>query len=414
MPPIKKKHQAAVVATAAAAAAAAASASSMSARAVGVSHDILTGVFSIGGASPLSCVLAEYLDMKDIGRLDTAVCNNFLRPLYLDAMRHLTRSAIVVDSIEFTVWILLRGIKTKELKFYYLLGEKKLNNILVMMNQASYGFRESILELTVIEEGDYAIFNPFLLKCKNLEHLYFNANKMSLNYFKTVLPVFKKLKNLGMLNLNVDTENFDSSCVKFLSNNCAALQNLGLQNSRPDLLDDSALLSITNGLSSLTSLGLCNHDNERSYVFSEAALTSLKGLKMLKHLYLESIDNLTTPLLMEICHGCDKIVKLCLMNMSGLSNLSFESLGRLVHLYLENVPSIDATIQSIATHCSKLETLTLIKLTEITDIAIDYLANGVCQSLKMLDLTGCTRIKTLPQRVNNGSIKTVKKFVVEG
>jgi hypothetical protein len=149
-------------------------------------------------------------------------------------------------------------------------------------------------------------------------------------------------------------------------------------------------------------------------LFSEAALTSLKGLKMLKELELDSISNLTTPLLMDICRGCDKIVELELYNMSGLTNLRFESLGQLVRLRLENVPATDATIQSIATHCSKLEDLGLINLTEITDIAIDYLANGICQSLKKLDLTGCTRVKTLPQRVNVGSIKTVKKFVVEG
>ena len=110
----KKKQQAAK-----AGAAASSSASSMSAGAVVVSHAILTSVLSIDGASPLSGVLAEYLEMKDIGRLDTAVCNIFLRPLYLDAMRHLTRSAIEVDSIEIAEWILLRGIKTKELKFNY-------------------------------------------------------------------------------------------------------------------------------------------------------------------------------------------------------------------------------------------------------------------------------------------------------
>ena len=149
-------------------------------------------------------------------------------------------------------------------------------------------------------------------------------------------------------------------------------------------------------------------------MFSEAALTSLRRLKMLKMLQLDSIPNLTTPLLMDICRGCDKIVDLGLYNMSGLTNLSFESLGRLVSLHFQNVPATDATIQSIATHCSKLETLSLISLTEITDIAIDYLANGVCQSLKTLDLTGCIRVKTLPQKYNIVSIKTVKKLVVEG
>ena len=100
--------------------------------------------------------------------------------------------------------------------------------------------------------------------------------------------------------------------------------------------------------------------------------------------------------------------------MPGLTNLSFESLGPLVWLHLENVPVTDATIQSIATHCSKLEDLSLVKLTEISDIAIDYIANGVCQSLKQLDLTGCTRVKTLPLKINVVSIKPVMKVVVEG
>ena len=148
-------------------------------------------------------------------------------------------------------------------------------------------------------------------------------------------------------------------------------------------------------------------------MFSEAALTSLKRLKMLKELQLDSILNLTTPLLMDICHNCDKIVELHLYSMPGLTNLSFDSLGQLECLHLENVPASDETIQSIATHCSKLETLGLVDLTEITDIAIDYIANGVCKSLKTLDLTGCTRVRTLPQLVNDVSIKSVMKVVVE-
>jgi hypothetical protein len=117
---------------------------------------------------------------------------------------------------------------------------------------------------------------------------------------------------------------------------------------------------------------------------------------------------------MDICRGCDKIVYLYLYNMPGLTYLSFESLEQLEYLHLENVPATDATIQSIATHCSKLEDLGLINLTEITDIAIDYIANGVCQSLKKLDLTGCTRVKTLPLKINVVSIKPVMKVVVEG
>jgi hypothetical protein len=149
-------------------------------------------------------------------------------------------------------------------------------------------------------------------------------------------------------------------------------------------------------------------------VFSEAALTSLKRLKMLKELQLDSIPNLTTPVLMDICHNCDKIVDLDLNSMPGLTNLSFESLVQLEYLYLENVLATDETIQSIATHCSKLETLNLVNLTEITDIAIDYIANGVCRSLKKLDLTGCTRVKTLPLKINAVSIKPVMKVVVEG
>jgi hypothetical protein len=181
-----------------------------------------------------------------------------------------------------------------------------------------------------------------------------------------------------------------------------------------DLLDDSALLSMTNGLTSLTCLCLYNFDDQRFYVFSEAALTSLKGLKMLKELQLDSISNLTTPLLMDICRGCDKIVYLYLFNMPGLTDLSFESLGQLEYLHLENVPVTDATIHSIAIHCSKQEDLSLVNLTEITDIAIDYIANGVCQSLKKLNLTGCTRVKTLPLKINVVLIKPFMKLVVVG
>jgi hypothetical protein len=405
MPPVKKKNKQA--------AAASSSTSSMSARAVGVSHAILTGVFSIDGTSPLSCVLAEYLHIKDIGSLDTAVCNIFLRPLYLDAMRHLMRRAIFIDSIEITQWILLRGIKIKELSFYDSLENKDLNNSLVMMAEASYGLYESIRKLYLREkEVDIAILIYVLSQCKNLEHLEFAGDNIFLNHFKLLAPVFKKLKYLDMNLLNFTSENFYSSCVKFLSSNCTALETLVLYNYKSDLLDDSALLSISNGLSSLTCLEFFNYDDQRFYVFSEAALTSLKGLKMLKELQLDSIPNLTTPVLMDICHNCDKIVDLDLNSMPGLTNLSFESLVQLEYLYLENVPATDATIQSIATHCSKLEYLGLVNLTEITDIAIDYIANGVCQSLKTLDLTGCKRVKTLPQKINAVSIETVKKVIL--
>ena len=392
-----------------------ASASSMSVREVSISHTILTGIFSIDGTYPLSCVLAEYLDLKAIRSLDTAVCNIFLRPLYLDAVRHLTMTTIVIDSIEFTRWIVLRGIKTKELTSCNCIKKRTIGKSLVMMAEASYGFYKSIRKLNFINEKvDYAIIMSVFLKCENLEHLSFYADDFSLDYFKLVIPVFKKHKYLNMNGLNRKNQNFDSSFVKFLSSNCTGLNTLILNNHMPGLLDDSALLSITNGLTSLTCFFIHNFCPHRFYLFSEAALTCLKGLKMLQKLHLESIPNLTTPLLMKICHGCDKIVKLGLWHMPGLTNLSFESLGRLVSLDLGNVPATDATIQSIATHCSKLEYLGLVGATEITDIAIDYLTNGVCQSLKILDLRGCTRVTALPQKINAISIKPVMKIVVEG
>ena len=152
----------------------------------------IISIFSIDGTSPLSSlVLAEYLHIKDIGSLDTAVCNIFLRPLYLDAMRHLTRRAINVDSIEFTQWILLRGIKTKELNFDVILEEGGVDNSLVMMAEASYGFYESIQKLNLRDlEVDIAILISVLSQCKSLEDLEFAGDKMSLNHFKLLATVF--------------------------------------------------------------------------------------------------------------------------------------------------------------------------------------------------------------------------------
>jgi len=370
-----------------------------------ISRAILTGIFSIDGSSPLSSVFTEYLDLEDIGILDTAVCNISLRPLYLDAMRHLTRSSLSVDSAEFIKWNLLRGIKTKELIFTLF---DEINDSLVMVATASYGFLDNLLSLHLpdSDEVDYSFFMPVLLLCKNLQELKFSAENISLNHLKLAISVFRKLTCLEMHSVDLDSDAFN-----FLTTNCSALKTLAYHTYMPDLLDDSNLLSVVNGLTSLTSLSLYNYGQPRVYSFSEVALTGLNGLKMLEDLQLDSIPNLTTDLLVNICHSCDKIVTLGLYNMPQLENLSFETFERLESLYLVDIPVTDEVVYSIASHCSKLKILDLDGSREITDIAIDYVANGVCQSLETLNLTGCTQVISLPNTENKVQIKTVKKII---
>jgi hypothetical protein len=96
-----------------------------------------------------------------------------------------------------------------------------------MMAEASYGFYESIRKLNLRDlEVDIAILISVLSQCKSLEDLEFAGNKMSLNHFKLLAPLFKKLKYLDMNWLNFNSEKFDSSCIKFISSYCTALETL--------------------------------------------------------------------------------------------------------------------------------------------------------------------------------------------
>lgn len=270
-----------------------------------------------------------------------------------------------------------------------------------------------ICMLSIVENVDAVTsldYVPDVLRHR-LSDMLCNSRKMD-NHFLGLLvsgsPTEIHVRECSWVTEEIFTRTFEGRDMR----NLTVLQLDQCGASLPDYILSSTLAYSPNCLPSLTSLSLMG-----AYRLSDAGLSLLvASAPALRSINLSQCSLLTSdaihclasslgPVLMEIyldeCQGIDAVSafpaflqfeKLEVLSLTNVTRVSDDFIIKFVHvrghivkeLVLRNcIELTDSSVRAIAKYCPKLCTIDLANLSKLTDLALEYLANG-CRAIHTL------------------------------
>ena len=234
--------------------------------------------------SALLIQVLEFIDMKDIGNLDSSNTNVKLRPKYLERLHqmiHVLFQSIKFKNKCFIEWIIIRQIKVKEMNFSF---RKVDDSLFVKMNCPS---------LTKIN----------LICCSQITN-------------KSVIEIAKRCPLLTYINLSGrDSKITDKSIIE-ISKRCTLLNYINL--GYCPQITDLSIFSISKRCPLLTNLNICGLK-----ITDKSVLEVAKKCPLLQYINLSNCSKITDLSVIEIAKRCPSLTNinldLCCSNITDKS-----------------------------------------------------------------------------------------------
>lgn len=173
-------------------------------------------------------VLKDWLVAREIGKLDSALCNRESRFLFLENIRqfgfpfsHTSTTLSDLCGIGLIKWIVSREINVKELS----VKSKEIENSTIKCQLKDHNFN-GLTHLRIACGRGFKSFKPLILRCPDLQSLEIaNASKTTTT---TICPILKLCTNIKLLSLTgLDGERYQSTgymCVSDFTNQLIELR----------------------------------------------------------------------------------------------------------------------------------------------------------------------------------------------
>lgn len=358
----------------------------------------------------------NYLEMGDIGNLDTSMSGIAMRSRFLQSIScrystFLGLSPGYSGDLYFS-WIALRGVAVRNVSCQSSITSSGLKNLAGRcgkLESFSIGAECRTVDETLVNE---------ILRSSPLRSLTVNSFNTHI-YDATLLKISENCKFLQTLDL-INCRNVTDVSVINLAKNCKNnLKTFHLSSS--GLTDTSIMILAENctQLSSLRNVSECNAITDRSILsivthcsnllhfqlsstnITDASIINLAKENGKKLITLNLAEcSITDTAVHSIANHCKMVEKLVLGKSSDNLDITDSSISKVAlkckylrSLHLDQCVNItDESLKSIANYCaSQLQELILFCCYEITDDGVTALANK-CISLKNLDISKCYNI----------------------
>lgn len=391
-------------------------------------------------------VLAEWLEINDLARLDVAIVKGSLRQEYLTQLAHdrIALSGVPKISPHSTLlaclqWLVERNLCVKSIRFSAAMAAEEVQAVL--QNQRMTTGVEDV-EFERLDGIDERLFQRFITNCRNISSINLSlCVSLTDNFFQFQETTSDGEVSLSNANAATESSLGSSSMLTttlpnlrhLLINNCTRITDRGI----------SAVVQLAPNLSKLHCRGIARltdeslrHASQLPHLedidFGLCRLLTDKGVRYLSQsknpAVLSSINfyycrNITDQSLIELscqhpmiqslniagCHAITDIgisrlatqtrEHLVQLNVSGCIKITPESIAiiasncrQLRRLNLSNIKSIDdECIRVLWRNCPHMEKLCLKECDQLTDAAFKALG-FVWPKLDHLDLTYCSKV----------------------
>ena len=364
-------------------------------------RDLLKDVLSVDLSSPLYRVFTHYLEWKDRGKLDIAVCGDAEFREMLDiafethVFPHYKNYTVQIGSE--MRWRLKRKIKFEGLRVLFAPGlplEKCMNR------ESMERCMEKYLE-GLIGDDDYGL-------CRELRVI--ESSVFTESSVATLIP---RAPNTTSLNFS-GCISINDVAVACISASCAGLKMICLDMCKS--ITDISLRNLSLKCHELRSLSCTGCKN----ITAEGVINLAKGCRKLEHLNMGGLTCVTDESMATITHICRQIRALNIAGCPMVTSVALRSLSSLEDLQILNMKALgcvtdeamatlmlgshnmreldiggcfnitDTTLSSISC-CERLCILNIEFCKEITDVGIISLISG-CKELRDLNIRGCFNI----------------------
>jgi hypothetical protein len=341
-------------------------------------------------------LLLQWMDLVDVGRLDSAMCSTTKRSNFLTLVsepdfvccKYFVPEQRIEERLDLLLkWMAQREVATSQLTVTNSWATKSSEIFIYLQRKGRYVRAVRIEKVTIPYENLKIVITDLSARCQDILHI-------------TLKVKFEVC----------DTQQ-QSELIAIIASHCHKLRELHASRG----LTDADLVALGDDCPQLSNLDLLDNN------VTDAGLLAVALNRALLKLCLEGCSNLTDEGLEAIARYCPQLQDLDLSACDHLTDATLIALGQHCHnlheLNVSNFNMTDAGPQAIAAGCPLLEVITLAPGDQLTDTALIALGQR-CHNLRELCITdasvthvgvaiiakGCSRLEMLNvQRCGNVS-----------
>lgn len=311
-------------------------------------------------------ILLDYLNMREIVTLDSAICNKFDRGKWLECIAKdmgstSTKIQRYLNNDEHMKWCYKKNVQ-----FRYLLIDHSIRPCSITSNGASI----------------------FSMCCINLLGLELRDNLNEISFHNVISSLGQKSSKLKIFTISKSSIT-DNDMASLMSCN-HELEDIEL--SGCPLLTDASLTTIADSCTKLRRIRLMS-----MHQFSDQGITALVSTNhVLEEIWLSNCTLLTGASLIAIAENCRKLINVTLYNLELITDQEFMALVSSNHdledIRLMNCPLLTgACLRGLAAYCHKLRIIDFQNMNQISDKDITFLLSAN-PDLKAIYLDNCTSL----------------------
>lgn len=366
-------------------------------------------------------VIAEYLNLADIVRLDTAYCGKDARNQFISLYREdaclltLKKQSIINFTVPAFLWFASRSLSVQGLSLHKTWNPSVTDRLIAYVKNCGKSIKffhpaldrgdtMSVVQFKTIlkycPEMAVIVGIPVSFVTKHAMKVVRTSNRklMSLTVFQEEgsyssdnLSALTELVEGGLPTLKILrlplTEDFGNT-LEVIAQNCPNLETMEIKDS------NAYEVVLENGDGILAALSGCTNLEKvilPARTVTDAGLRALSMCSKLTVLELSDNADVTGEGFEAISKGCPQLAELHLTNIKArqdaprLHTTQFHNLQKLALRFCQALR--DADISHLAATCPKLTDVDLYMCVNLTDISICHLSTG-CPSLKQLNMVG--------------------------